>query len=91
MEKRFNNLVQTVKETGCDVLGVNELLYKYHASRFDELKDGLIDQMETRFEFNIPRDNNPRFAAINQPLCSKNRAPAGNPPAGARRVPQPAV
>ena len=57
MEKRFNNLVQTVKETGCDVLGVNELLYKYHASRFDELKDGLIDQMETRFEVNIESVN----------------------------------
>lgn len=57
MEKRFSDLVQTVKQTDCDVLGVNELLYKYHVSRFDEFKDGLLEKMEVRLNVNIESVN----------------------------------
>ena len=53
MQERIAALLKTVKENDCDILGVKELLYKYHTKYFEAFKDDLLSRMQVACKVDI--------------------------------------
>lgn len=50
---RMSGLVETVRQADCDILGLKELLHKYHYRYFEELADDLLSDMQVSYEVKI--------------------------------------
>lgn len=50
---RISALVATCRDSGCDLLGLKEQLYKYNHKYYDGLNEELLDRAEVTYEINI--------------------------------------
>ena len=57
IKNRFSDLVETCKQTDCDILGVKELLYKNANKYFDAFKDDVLSRMEVKYKIEIESAN----------------------------------
>jgi hypothetical protein len=49
----FEKLVDVMRETDCDLLGVKQLLYRFHYNSFLAFGDTLLQQMQVEYDFTI--------------------------------------
>ena len=57
IKTRFSDLVETSKQSNCDILGIKELLYKKENKYFDAFKDDILSRMEVKFDVKIESAN----------------------------------
>ncbi len=57
LENRLSNLVEICKETGCDLLGARNLLYKHNNKYYDAFKDDLLTRMKVNYKIDIQSAN----------------------------------
>ncbi len=57
LSERFNNLINTSKETDCDFLGIKELLYKKESKYYEAFKDDILTRMKVNFDIKIESAN----------------------------------
>ncbi|MDE6667857.1 MAG: hypothetical protein K2K38_05870, partial [Clostridia bacterium] len=57
LKNRFTDLIETSKETDCDILGIKELLYKKEYKYFDAFKDDVLTRMEVKFDIEVGSAN----------------------------------
>ncbi|MDE5721560.1 MAG: hypothetical protein K2I30_02295 [Clostridia bacterium] len=57
VEERFANLLNTCRETDCDLLAVKSLLHKYNHKYYDAFKDDILTRMEIKYEIDIQSMN----------------------------------
>ncbi len=57
LEKRFNDLFDTLKEKDCDLVGIREQLYKYENKYFDAFKDDILSRMQIKYEIEVNSAN----------------------------------
>lgn len=51
--RRMDDLISAIREYDCDVLGLRELLFKYHYADFDKLSADLLSEMKVDYELKI--------------------------------------
>ena len=50
---RFSDLIETCRQTNCDILGIKELLYKYNNKYYEAFKDDILTRMDVKFEVEV--------------------------------------
>ena len=53
IRERFEKLIETSKDTGCDILGVKKLLHKYNHKYYDAFKNDVLQRMEVDYKINV--------------------------------------
>lgn len=53
VRNRMEQLMATCKESGCDLLGARDLLYKRNNKYFEAFKDDLLSRMEIEYDIDI--------------------------------------
>lgn len=51
--ERISSLLQVCRDSGCDLLGLKEQLYKYNNKYYEEFKDDILSLAEVTYEINI--------------------------------------
>ena len=57
VKDRIEQLISVCRESGCDLLGAKEKLYKFNHKYFDAFKDTLLERMKVEYEINIQSAN----------------------------------
>ena len=57
LQERFEKLIETSVETGCDVLGVKKLLHKYHHKYYDAFKNDVLQRMKVEYKIDVKSRN----------------------------------
>lgn len=53
LKTRFSDLIETCRQTDCDILGIKEQLYKYNNKYYEAFKDDILTRMNVRFEVEV--------------------------------------
>ena len=57
MEKRFSELIEVIRTTDCDLLGLREKLFKYNTKYFETFKDDVLTRMEVEYKIDVQSVN----------------------------------
>lgn len=57
MRQRFSGLIEVIRTSDCDVLGIKEKLYKFNTKYFDAFKDDILARMEVEYQIDIQSVN----------------------------------
>lgn len=57
LKTRFSDLIDTCKESDCDILGVKELLYKKEYKYYDAFKNDVLSRMNVKYEIKVGSAN----------------------------------
>lgn len=53
LKTRFSDLIETCRQTDCDILGIKEQLYKYNNKYYEAFKDDILTRMNVKFEVEV--------------------------------------
>lgn len=57
VKERIEQLIAVCKESGCDLLGAKEKLYKFNFKYYDAFKENLLDRMKVEYNIKIESAN----------------------------------
>ena len=57
IKDRMESLIEACVDADCDILGIKEDIYRFHPSKFENLKDGALKKMRVNFKINIKSRN----------------------------------